>query len=408
MRLLFLTPQFPYPPHKGTTMRNYYLIAGLAVRHEIDLLTMVESEDELRRTTPLSTLCRRIEGVVAPRRGLARRAADTLLSRWPDMALRLWSPAFAAKLDAWLADTRYDIVQVEAIEMARYMLSSSKAPHAARARRYVFEDHNCEYLLQQRTFATDLRAPSRWVGAAYSFVQWRKLRRFEAAVCRAADHVVAVSDADADALRRLVSGLEVHLVPNGIDVQGYAQVHVSPPAPPLHGKGGVELVFTATMDFRPNVDAVLWFAHEVLPLIRQAEPEARFVVVGRNPHRRLDVLRGRPDVALTGAVDDVRPYIARAAVYVVPLRVGGGTRFKILEAGAMSKAMVSTSLGCEGFPVQDGRELLIADSPRAFADAVVALVRDAGRCAELGAAARAFVQAYDWKNIIPQVEAIYR
>lgn len=408
MRLLFLTPQFPYPPHKGTTMRNYYLIAGLAARHEVDLLTMVESEDELRRTTPLSTLCRRIDGVLAPRRGLARRAADTLLSRRPDMALRLWSPAFAAKLDTWLANTPYDIVQVEAIEMARYMLPSGDAPHAARARRFIFEDHNCEYLLQQRTFETDLRAPSRWVGAAYSFVQWRKLRVFEAAVCRAADHVVAVSDADADALRRLVPGLEVHLVPNGIDVQGYAQTADSRPPLLLHGRGGVELVFTATMDFRPNVDAVLWFAHKVLPLVRQSEPEARFVVVGRNPHRRLDVLRGRPDVVLTGAVDDVRPYIARAAVYVVPLRVGGGTRFKILEAGAMSKAMVSTSLGCEGFPVQDGRELLIADSPRAFADAVVALVRDAGRCAELGAAARAFVETYDWKNIIPQVEAGYR
>jgi glycosyltransferase involved in cell wall biosynthesis len=95
-------------------------------------------------------------------------------------------------------------------------------------------------------------------------------------------------------------------------------------------------------------------------------------------------------------------------VYVVPLRVGGGTRFKILEAGAMGKAVVSTSLGCEGFPVQDGRELLIADSPRAFADAVVALARDAGRRAELGAAARAFVETYDWKNIIPHVEAVYK
>jgi sugar transferase (PEP-CTERM/EpsH1 system associated) len=407
MRLLFLTPQFPYPPHKGTTMRNYYLIAGLAARHEVDLLTMVESEDELRRTTPLSTLCRRIDGVLAPRRGLARRAADTLLSRWPDMALRLWSPAFAAKLEAWLANAPYDIVQVEAIEMARYMLSSGNTPHPTHARRFVFEDHNCEYLLQQRTFETDLRAPSRWIGAAYSFVQWRKLRAFEAAVCRAADRVIAVSDLDADALRRLVPDLQVQIAPNGIDVQGYAQVPGSRPPLPPRGREGVELVFTATMDFRPNVDAVLWFAHKVLPLIRQAEPEARFFVVGRSPHRRLDVLRGRPDVVLTGAVDDVRPYIAGATVYVVPLRVGGGTRFKILEAGAMSKAMVSTSLGCEGFPVQDGRELLIADTPRAFADAVVALVRDAGRRAELGAAARAFVETYDWKNIIPHVEAVY-
>ena len=123
--------------------------------------------------------------------------------------------------------------------------------------------------------------------------------------------------------------------------------------------------------------------------------------------RRLDAVRGRDDVTLTGAVDDTRPYIAKAVVYVVPLRMGGGTRFKILEAAAMSKAMVSTSLGCEGFPVKNGQELLIADSPREFADAVIALLRDPARRAELGAHARALANAYDWKNIIPKVEEIY-
>ncbi len=416
MRILFLTPQFPYPPHKGTTMRNYYLIAGLAARHEIDLLTFVESEGELRRPSPLSTLCRRVDAALVPRRSLTRRAADTFLSRWPDMGLRLWSPAFAAKLNAWLADTRYDLVQVEGIELARYMLQTAgRKAQDARSRwqdgirntQYVYDAHNCEYLLQQRTFETDARtrSASRWLGAVYSFVQWRKLRVFEAATCRAADRVVAVSDADAAALRRLVPGLDVTVAPNGIDVASYAQS-----LPSLTGEAGrgQNLVFSATMDFRPNVDAVLWFAQEVLPLIRQEEPDVRFLAVGRNPHRRLDVLRGRPDVMLTGAVDDIRPYIAGAAVYVVPLRVGGGTRFKILEAGAMGKAVVSTLLGCEGFPVTNERELLIADSPRAFAAAVVALLRNPSRRTELGAAARTFVQAYDWKNIIPRVEAVYQ
>ena len=412
MRLLFLTPQFPYPPHKGTTLRNYYLVAGMAARHEVDLLTFVESEDELRRTTPLSTLCRRMDGVLVPRRGLARRAADTFLSPWPDMGLRLWSPAFAERLAAWLADTHYDVVEVEGIEMARYMLQDAgrKGQDGIRNTQYVYDAHNCEYLLQQRTFETDARIPARWIGAAYSFVQWRKLRRFEAATCRAADRVIAVSDADADALRRLAPGLGVTVAPNGVDVASYAAPTPPPSAcaPSGERSGRADLVFTATMDFRPNVDAVLWFAQEVLPLIRQEEPGAHFMVVGRNPHRRLNVLRGRADVTLTGAVDDVKPYIAGAAVYVAPLRVGGGTRFKILEAGAMGKAMVSTSLGCEGFPVENGRELLVADSPRAFADAVVALLRDPARCAELGAAARVFVQDYDWKNIIPKVESVYR
>jgi len=161
------------------------------------------------------------------------------------------------------------------------------------------------------------------------------------------------------------------------------------------------------MDFRPNVDAALWFAQEVLPLIRQKEPGARFVIVGQKPHRRLDALRGRDDVTLTGRVDDTRPYIAQAAVYVVPLRMGGGTRFKILEAAAMSKAMVSTSLGCEGFTVENGRQLVIADSPRQFADAVLALLRDPARRERLGASARALADVYDWKNIIPRMESVY-
>jgi len=232
-----------------------------------------------------------------------------------------------------------------------------------------------------------------------------------------------VSDADAAALQRLVPGLTPTVVPNGIDVASYASSPSPIPLPLPNlamseaeglGEGGGQgvgedqlLVFSGTMDFRPNVDAALWFAQEVLPLVRQEEPDAHFVIVGQKPHRRLDILRDRADVLLTGTVKDTRPYIAGATIYVVPLRIGGGTRFKILEAAAMSRAIVSTSLGCEGFPVENGRELVIADSPRRFADAVVALLRDSSRCAELGAAARAFVEAYDWKNIISRLEAVY-
>jgi sugar transferase (PEP-CTERM/EpsH1 system associated) len=407
MRILFLTPQFPYPAHKGTTMRNYYLIAGLAPRHAIDLLSIVESQDDLRRPTPLYDVCRRMDGVTVPRRSVSRRAMDTLFSPWPDMGLRLWSPELAAKLEAWLSDTAYDVLQVEGIELARYMLALRRSSSALRPSSLVFDDHNCEYLLQQRTFETDLRNPRRWPGAVYSFVQWRKLCAFEASVCRAADHVLAVSDADAAALQRLAPGLDVTRVPNGIDAARF--IPPTPqPSPPFHGRGEADMVFTGTMDFRPNVDAALWFANEVLPLIRQARTDARFVIVGQKPHRRLDVLRGRSDVVITGTVDDTRPFIAGCAVYVVPLRMGGGTRFKILEAAALGKAMVSTSLGCEGFPVQSGRELIVADSPREFAKAVVTLLQDSARRAELGTRARALAGAFDWKNIIPRMEAVYQ
>ena len=162
------------------------------------------------------------------------------------------------------------------------------------------------------------------------------------------------------------------------------------------------------MDFRPNVDAVLWFARHVLPRVRADVPDVCFFVVGQRPHRRLDVLRRDPAVVLTGWVEDVRPYIAQAAVCVAPLRIGGGTRLKLLEAMAMGKPVVATHLGAEGYPLADGRELLLANTPADFAARVIALLRSPEQGAVLGRAARAFVQEhYDWRAIVPRLEAAY-
>ena len=162
------------------------------------------------------------------------------------------------------------------------------------------------------------------------------------------------------------------------------------------------------MDFRPNVDAVLWFAREVLPQVRAEVPDASFVVVGQRPHRRLESLRSDPAVTLTGWVENSRPYIAQAAVYVAPLRMGGGTRLKLLEAMAMGKAMVATRMGAEGYPVTHERELLLADTPGEFAAAVVKLLRAPIRRSEMGRVARAFVERlYDWRVIVPTVEDLY-
>jgi glycosyltransferase involved in cell wall biosynthesis len=260
--------------------------------------------------------------------------------------------------------------------------------------------------LQQRAFETDVTKPRRWVAAAYSLVQWQRLRRYERQACHAADRLVAVSQADADALQRLDPNLEPAIVPNGVDMSFYTA-----PVAPLKqgaGPGQADLVFTGKMDFRPNVDAVLWFAQEVLPLIRRESPETRFWVVGKDPHPRLAPLLVDPAVEVTGFVEDQRPYIAMAAVYVIPLRIGGGTRLKVLEAMAMSRAIVSTTLGCEGFEVETDRELITADQPSDFAAAVVALLRDPDRRAQLGAAGCEFAETrYDWQIVVPLLERVY-
>jgi glycosyltransferase involved in cell wall biosynthesis len=415
-KILVLTPQFPYPPHQGTTLRNYNLIAGLAQRHEVHLLAFGEPAES--RGTPLDDLCRSVKVVRPPRRSMGQRMRGLFLSRLPDMALRLPSTEFQAALAATLDDERPDVVEVEGIELAQYLFQVAEGRRGRTGPLLVFDDHNAEYVLQQRAFETDWRQSRlggksglkplarRWIGAVYSFVQWRRLRSYERRACLAADRVVAVSESDAQALRSLLPDLNPVVVPNGVDMDFYTA-----PVPALdagQGPGESDLVFTGKMDFRPNVDAVSWFAGEVLPSIRREIPEVRLWVVGKDPHPRLAPLIEDPAVVVTGWVEDVRPYIAAAAVYVIPLRIGGGTRLKVLEAMAMGKAIVSTTLGCEGFDLAPGTELVIADAPTQVAAAVLALLRDPQRRKRLGQAARRFAASkYDWRIILPRLERAY-
>jgi glycosyltransferase involved in cell wall biosynthesis len=428
-RILILTPQLPIPPQaltgmsQGTTIRNFNLIAGLAKRHDVDLLTFrapaalqssdaggargtSASEPEAAVLDLLRPYCGVIVAEPAPMRTLTRRARDTILNPLPDLALRLSSPIMRQHMTRLLREKPYDVVQVEGVEMAPYVPDrwAAKQPGKTSRPRLVFDDHNAEYVLQKRAFLTDVRRPRRWVAAAYSLVQWRKLTSYERRVCRTADRVVAVSDVDADALRRLAPGLEVTVIPNGVDLEFNRLGAASPAA----GMGANALVFTGKMDYRPNVDAVIWFVTAVLPGILAQIPDARFYIVGQQPHVRVQALAEHPAVTVTGRVPDVRPYIAGAAVYVVPLRIGGGTRLKVLEAMAMGRALVSTRLGCDGFDFEQGRQVCFADDPAAFTEAAVGLLRDRARAADLGRHARAYVEAhFGWDAIVPRLEALY-
>lgn len=395
MRILFLTPQLPYPPRQGAALRNWGLISGLAPRHEITVLSFHEPGSSLLPAELPGV--QRLETVGLPRRTPRERLYGLFLTHHPDMALRLASEHYTERLRKLLAEQHFDVAHVGGLEMAPY-LDVLAAAHPRPL--VVFDDLNCEYLLQKRAFITDLRTPARWPAAVYSLIQWQRLRRYEAQVCSRADRVIAVSEMDADKLCRLVPGLKVTVVPNGVDTQAYA--------PPATSPEPATLVFTGTMDFRPNVDAVLWFAEKVLPRLQKEMRDVHFLVVGQRPHRRLEGLRSNPAVTLTGWVEDTRPYIARATVYVAPLRIGGGTRLKLLEAMAMGKPVVATTLGAEGYPFTHRRELLLADTPADFASAVIRLLRSPELRLELGQAAREFVERhYDWRSIVPLVEQVY-
>jgi glycosyltransferase involved in cell wall biosynthesis len=261
----------------------------------------------------------------------------------------------------------------------------------------VFFDHNVEYLVWQRL----RRNEPRFLRRLALELEWRKMRRFERSTCAAARLTLAVSEPDRALLAETAPGARVRAIPTGVDT-GYFS-----PQPGPERKGA--LVFTGSMDWYPNEDGILHFAEHTLPLIRREVPEAEVTVVGRDPSARLRGAARRAGLRVTGTVPDVRPYMAESAVYVVPLRVGGGTRLKIFEALAMGKPVVSTTVGAEGLPLEPGRHFIQADDPGAFAGAVVSLLRDPERRAALGGAGRQLVeQHYAWPQVARQFEAACR
>jgi glycosyltransferase involved in cell wall biosynthesis len=406
MKVLLLTPQLPYPPHQGTSLRNFHIIRGLAKACEVFLLSFLEPGQTAVSTsstvvptqiTPLADLCQTIETVPVPQRSTGKRLVQLLATRRPDMAHRLFSQAFNVRLLQMLQADEFDIVQIEGIELARYL---PVIRHGSPRSKIVFDDHNAETELQRRNFLTDLRQPRRWVAAAYSAEQVRRLRRFERWVCQQADWVTAVSQPDKFHLEKLTKGqTPITVIPNSLDVQQFSLDEAE--AIPS------DIVFSGKMDYRPNVDAVLWFVAEVWPIIRRERPSTTFTIVGQKPHARLDRLRDEPGIALTGWVARVEPYLAGAKVFVLPFRVGSGTRLKLIEAMAAGKALVSTAVGAEGFPVEHNRELLLVNDGAGMGTAVLHLLNHPDERQRLGQAAQQFAQKYDWRVVVPKFLEIY-
>jgi glycosyltransferase involved in cell wall biosynthesis len=398
VKILFLTPRVPYPLDAGTSLRNFRLLQSAAREHDVHLLSFQDRPLRPDHLEALQEVCERVELRPAPPRPAYRRLAQTLASPLPDMAYRRWSPGFAETLGRLLLEERYDVVQAEGIEMARYL----PVCHQYGAARRVFSEHNVEWALQQRAYQVDRRHPGRWPKAAYSRLQARKLARFEAAICRMADLTLTVSDEDAAALTALQPAGRYRVVPNAIAPAAYPKRQGWPARPAV--------LFTGTLDYRPNADAARWLLEAVMPRVWERAPEARVFVVGRRPAPDL-VARGQQDarVAVTGEVASVEPYWTRSTVYVLPVRGGGGTRFKALEAMASHLPIAATPMGMEGIAAEDGTHYLAGESAGALADAVVRLLEDRGLRERLADAAGLLVRRrYDWRVVAPRLLDAYR
>lgn len=397
MKILLLTADLPYPSESGAALRNMGIIRGLhKAGHSVALLSFREGPLKLS-SNPLADLCDGVHTLPLPARTRAERLITLLTSRRADLETRLASTEFQSALRKLLQAESFDIVQFSGIELGGYLdlIMSSKG----RAK-VVYDALNAEADLQRVIAGVDAGRLRRLPAAFYSSAQARRLARFEAGVCTSVDAVIAVSQEDRDVLRRY-GGAPITVMSNGIEVADYR-------APEATMRSDRHIVFSGKMDYRPNVDAAEWLCTAVLPLVWEDEPAARLSIVGRNTHPRLRVLAEDQRIRLTGWVESVLPYLHEAALFIVPLRMGSGTRLKILQAMAAGCAVLSTSIGAAGLNSEVRGALEIADDAEDFARAIVTLLGDDARRAELGARALDAVgKHYDWRALMPNLLRVY-
>lgn len=241
----------------------------------------------------------------------------------------------------------------------------------------------------------------RWPKALYSWVQASRLAQYESWACRSADWVTVVSRSDRGHLRQLVPEIKASVIPNSIDVNEYRERTALEGIP-------FDILFTGKMDYRPNVDSAIWFAQAIWPLIYSVRPRTTWAIVGQKPDSNIQRLNELDGVTVTGYVEEVSPYMAGAKVFILPFRVGSGTRLKMIEAMAAGKAIVSTKVGAEGYAFQDNLELKIVDDPKQFANAVLNLLDRPEERVRLGKAAIKAANQYDWRVVVPKFEEVYQ
>jgi sugar transferase (PEP-CTERM/EpsH1 system associated) len=381
MNLLVVSPFFP-ECSSGARARTYHTIRALTREHDVSLVVLTNTGDEKREAPPQGLKLQRYAEIVLgqvsrPKKRL-KQVFWILRGRSPVLE-RHRLKAIQEELDALFVERHYDIVLFHSSLMAaEYRLPTST--------QVVIDEHDIEYELLYRTYQSGGSLVRRW----YNWWESRQVKSAELRRCSQARGVLVTSAREASLLKSSLPNATVHVVPNGVDLEHFRDAHDV-------REIDDHIVFTGSMDSYPNVDAVLHFARECWPLIRSNAPRVTWAIVGRNPPSSVLKLGKIPGITVTGSVPDVRPYLAGANVAIAPLRIGSGTRLKILEAFAMRKAVVSTSLACEGLDVIPGKHLIVADQPEAFARQVLNLLQDPQARAALAKAGCDLAQAYSWE-----------
>jgi glycosyltransferase involved in cell wall biosynthesis len=385
VRILWVKAGKLLPVDTGGKIRSYNILRHLARNYEVTLLSYyggkrdADYEDELRSEFPRAQTIwtAALDGnAFAQSFDYLRRVFQAA----PFAVSKFTHPLVQRTLGSSLGTQQFEVTVCD------FLSASSNFPEALNTPTVLFQ-HNLETALWQRMASTESNPAKR---IAYR-IEAAKMAGYEQRALAKFHHVIAVSENDRQKMLGIAPGCSISVVPTGVDLQKYPVAPPSTADPP-------RIVFTGSMDWEPNLDAVIYFCRDIFPGLLGHFPSALFQIVGRNPHPRVKQLASE-HVHVTGTVPSVAEYLRDATLVVVPLRVGGGTRLKIFEAMAMGKAVISTSIGAEGLDVQSGRDLILADDAVAFGEAMLALLRDAELRHRCEAAAAKLAAQYDWSKI---------
>lgn len=383
MRILVISDISPYPLVSGDRIREYNLLRRMADQHEVWLATLLENPDDEAGTVHLASFCVGVEYAHSERHHPLVHVPGLLKYGLTGKPLELkfrYSAKLARKIQRLAAEIDFDIVMIINSHTAPYLEVLPPSSH----RKSILNLENIEFAQYESIYQIE-RKP---INKIRAWINYQMMRRWEPRYAGRFDHCVTVSENDRSVLLDSNPSLKIDVIPNGVDIRQYQ--------PLLFQQGNVNLLFIGKMSYAPCSDAAVYFCGEILPLIRKQLENVELWIVGREPPQEV-VNLGTDRVHVTGWVEEVVPYYERSAVCVVPLRAGGGTRLKILEAMALGRPVVSSKIGCEGLDVIDGENILIAERPEEFAEKTVRLLRDDNLRKSIAENARRLVEnQYDW------------
>jgi len=391
MKILWVCPFFLHPTDRGAQIRTLGTLKQLHKRHEIHFAALNDprNPEGPERSSEYSSRHFSVAHSAPARRslGILPQLVDSLVNPMPMAVFRYFSKMLKQRIDALVATEHYDSIVCDFLAVA---------PNLTDMKQCVLFQHNVETTIWRRHVEQCRSLPKK----LFFRLQASKMEAYERKICQTAKHVIAVSEIDAERMKRMYGIETVTSVPTGVDVEYFAP------------QGAAcclsDIVFCGSMDWLPNVDAVIYFLSKILPLIRERIPGATFIVAGRSPDAKvLKAAQGLAGVTITGKVEDMRPYLWGAKISVVPIRIGGGTRLKIYECMAAGVPVVSTTVGAEGLRYKNGEDIVLADDAGSFADACIRLLNeDAARRAIAQNALDHAQRNFSWEAVSREFEAI--